>query len=65
VPSLDRPDLRVLAVLPEGVENREALVRPTPEESLNCADVKKIKPENLVKYKSAPEGKRLHKGCPT
>ena len=29
----------------------------------NCADVKKIKPENLVKYKSAPEGKRLHKGC--
>jgi phosphatidylserine/phosphatidylglycerophosphate/cardiolipin synthase-like enzyme len=30
----------------------------------NCADVKKIKPENLVKYKAAPEGKRLHKGCP-
>jgi len=30
----------------------------------NCADVKKIKPENLVKYKTAPEGKRLHKGCP-
>ena len=30
----------------------------------NCADVKKIKPENLVKYKTAPEEKRLHKGCP-
>lgn len=30
----------------------------------NCADVKKIKPENLVKYKTAPEGKRLHQGCP-
>lgn len=30
----------------------------------NCADVKKIKPENLVKCKTAPEGKRLHKGCP-
>jgi hypothetical protein len=28
------------------------------------ADVEKIKPENLVKYKTAPEGKRLHKGCP-
>ncbi len=30
----------------------------------NCADVKKIKPENLVKYKTAPEGKRQHRGCP-
>jgi len=30
----------------------------------NCSDVKKIKPENLVQYSSAPEGKRLHRGCP-
>ena len=30
----------------------------------NCADVQKIKPENLVKYKDAPPGKRLHQGCP-
>ena len=30
----------------------------------NCADVQKIKPENLVQYKTAPEGQRLHKGCP-
>jgi hypothetical protein len=33
-------------------------------EYANCAYVKNIKPENLVKYKSAPEGKWLHKGCP-
>ena len=26
--------------------------------------VKRIKPENLVEYEEAPEGKRLHKGCP-
>ncbi len=31
MPPLDRPGLRLLAVLPEGVERREALVRPTPE----------------------------------
>lgn len=30
----------------------------------NCADLKKIKPENLVKYRSAPQGTRLHRGCP-
>jgi phosphatidylserine/phosphatidylglycerophosphate/cardiolipin synthase-like enzyme len=30
----------------------------------NCADVRKIKAANLVKYRAAPAGKRLHKGCP-
>jgi hypothetical protein len=29
----------------------------------DCADVHKIKPENLVKYQAAPDGKRLHTGC--
>lgn len=31
---------------------------------LGCADAKTIKPENLVEYAAAPEGKRLHQGCP-
>jgi hypothetical protein len=34
------------------------------DDEVNCADGKKIKPENLVKYKTAPKGKRLHKGYP-
>jgi hypothetical protein len=29
-----------------------------------CADAKRISPENLVEYSDAPEGKRLHQGCP-
>lgn len=29
-----------------------------------CSAVKTIKPENLVEYAEAPEGKRLHEGCP-
>ncbi len=37
VSRVDRPGLRFLAVLPEGVERREALVRPTPEKLLACA----------------------------
>ena len=30
----------------------------------SCRDVKSIKPENLVEYRTAPAGKRLHAGCP-
>lgn len=30
----------------------------------SCADAKTIKPENLVEYATALEGKRLHQGCP-
>jgi hypothetical protein len=30
----------------------------------NCKDVEKIDPDNFVEYKTAPPGKRLHKGCP-
>lgn len=30
----------------------------------SCSSVKSIKPENLVRYASAPEDKQLHKGCP-
>ena len=30
----------------------------------DCSVVKRIKPENFVEYMAAPEGKRLHKGCP-
>ena len=30
----------------------------------DCSVVKRIKSENLVKYASAPAGKRLHAGCP-
>jgi len=30
-----------------------------------CAWVKKIKPENLQTGDAPPEGRRLHKGCPT
>lgn len=29
-----------------------------------CADAKRIAPGNLVEYTDAPEGKRLHQGCP-
>jgi hypothetical protein len=29
----------------------------------SCRDVQKIRPENLVRHKAAPAGKRLHKGC--
>ncbi len=31
----------------------------------NCAWVKKIKPENLQTGDVPPEGRRLHRGCPT
>lgn len=30
----------------------------------DCKDCKTIRPENLVEYETAPEGKRLHEGCP-
>ena len=30
----------------------------------SCSVIKQIKPDNLVEYATAPEGKRLHKGCP-
>jgi len=30
----------------------------------SCSAVKKISTNNLVEYQSAPEGKRLHEGCP-
>jgi len=41
-----------------GSKNSSAYHYPT------CKAVKDIKPENLVKYDSAPNGKHLHKGCP-
>jgi hypothetical protein len=41
-----------------GSKNSSAYHYPT------CKIVKDIKPENLVKYQTAPSGKHLHKGCP-
>jgi hypothetical protein len=41
-----------------GSKNSDVYHYPT------CRIVKDIKPENLVKYTTAPAGKHLHKGCP-
>ena len=47
-------DLVITDILMPNVEGNELVMR-----------VKQIKPKNLVKYATAPEGKRLHKGCPS